>query len=289
MEMNEGIIKQESGQYDLELVQLLCLRDQYIRVISNTQQLHNLLHLDLSFNEISKMDGLSPLVQLQRLDLSHNKIRVVQGLEGLKALNWLDLSFNKIENLLDTVEALKELPKIKSLKLGCSIDDKLAERAVQMAAGNVTSGVVVNPNTGNPCCTHKLYPMFVYEQLPSLSALDGALVALLKEAAIEAALASSSADQDGAALTEAELAATTSWFNEIGQEDVHTESPNAFSSASKGISPSITAVGATQHATSLMLAEEAQYLLRKADKTLLEYNASVGNKEKDSEKDKQRA
>jgi len=86
--MDQQMIKRESGQYDLELVQRVSLKDQFIRVISNTQQMINLRDLDLSFNEITTIQGLAPLVALQRLDLSHNKIRVVQGLETLSNLRW---------------------------------------------------------------------------------------------------------------------------------------------------------------------------------------------------------
>jgi len=88
MEIDDAMIKRKSGQYDLELVQRLCLKDQFIRVISNTQQMGNLRDLDLSYNEITTIQGLAPLLSLQRLDLSHNKIRVVQGLEALTNLRW---------------------------------------------------------------------------------------------------------------------------------------------------------------------------------------------------------
>jgi len=40
----------------------------------------------------------------------------------------LDISYNKIETLQDTCEALRDLPALRSLKIGSSLDDKIAER-----------------------------------------------------------------------------------------------------------------------------------------------------------------
>ena len=44
----------------------------------------------------------------------------------------LDISYNKIETLQDTCEALRDLSALKSLKIGPSLEDKIAERSAQL-------------------------------------------------------------------------------------------------------------------------------------------------------------
>ena len=185
--MDDAMLKRESGQYDLELIQRLYLEEQFIKIITNTQLLIGLRDLSLAHNEIVTIQGLSHLTNLHRLDLSYNKIRLVNGLEGLHRLDWLDLSFNKIESLNDTMDHLRELPKLMSLKLGESVDDKLASiskgNGIQIA--NTGGGALTSSVRINSCCTSKNYPLLVFETLPQLLVLDGALVDLLKATVME--------------------------------------------------------------------------------------------------------
>lgn len=50
----------------------------------------------LTFNDITRMEGLGELGALEHLDLAHNMIRKVEGLKGLATLTHLDLSWNQV-------------------------------------------------------------------------------------------------------------------------------------------------------------------------------------------------
>ena len=79
----------------------------------------NLKWLDLSFNQIEKIEGLDTLVKLTDLSLCSNKIREVNGgLDNLLELNVLSLSKNLIEKYDDTVIYLRNIPnKLEVLTL----------------------------------------------------------------------------------------------------------------------------------------------------------------------------
>ena len=55
-----------------------------------------LRELVLTYNEISRVEGVSELTGLQRLDLGHNCLKKVEGIKGLTALVHLDLSSNQV-------------------------------------------------------------------------------------------------------------------------------------------------------------------------------------------------
>ena len=52
--------------------------------------------LDMSFNRVRVVEGLSPLVNLRELYLIQNKITQLQGLECLTSLTMLELGSNRI-------------------------------------------------------------------------------------------------------------------------------------------------------------------------------------------------
>jgi hypothetical protein len=56
-----------------------------------------LVSLNLSYNSISRVEGLETLVYLEHLDLSHNNIAVISNLWRLTNLKSLNLSHNKIK------------------------------------------------------------------------------------------------------------------------------------------------------------------------------------------------
>jgi hypothetical protein len=67
--------------------------------------------LDLSFNKISKIEGMENLINLEDLSLYNNLISDVQGLENCKSLKCLSLGnndINSIENILP-LRFMKEL------------------------------------------------------------------------------------------------------------------------------------------------------------------------------------
>ena len=54
--------------------------------------------MDLSHNQIKKIQGLEGLTKLYKLRLVNNQISEIKGLETLKYLEYLDLSNNHIED-----------------------------------------------------------------------------------------------------------------------------------------------------------------------------------------------
>lgn len=96
----------------LKTLKELELYDNQITVIENLNALVNLEYvtlfahykfyryffriLDLSFNRIKKIEGLSKLKKLEKLYLSSNKITVIENLDDLPNLTLLELGDNKI-------------------------------------------------------------------------------------------------------------------------------------------------------------------------------------------------
>jgi len=75
-----------------------------------------LRHLDLSHNEIERVDGLSGLARLEYLGLAFNSLERLESsmFEGLHELRHLDVSYNAIDGDLDT-EALLGLFNLRSV------------------------------------------------------------------------------------------------------------------------------------------------------------------------------
>ena len=67
--------------------------------IENLQGCRRLQVLNLSFNQIQKMERLAHLTRLRELDLSCNCIARIEGLETLMHLQILNLSHNLIESI----------------------------------------------------------------------------------------------------------------------------------------------------------------------------------------------
>ncbi len=73
--------------------------------------LENLRILDLSFNQIKKIENLQNLKKLEKLFLTQNKISEIEGLESLTELRVLELGSNKIREF-GGIENLKKLEEI---------------------------------------------------------------------------------------------------------------------------------------------------------------------------------
>jgi Leucine-rich repeat (LRR) protein len=69
----------------------------------------NLTWLDLSFNLISKIEGLDTLVKLTDLSLYSNRITELSGLEKLSKLNVFSFGKNKVSNPIEAISYLKRL------------------------------------------------------------------------------------------------------------------------------------------------------------------------------------
>lgn len=94
-------IKTETGEFDEESVFQAILTKRSISLIDAVNKCCNLRWLDLSQNQIIRMENLDGLAQLMSLDLSHNKIQKVQSLEGMPNLERLKLKSNPISRIQD--------------------------------------------------------------------------------------------------------------------------------------------------------------------------------------------
>ena len=74
--------------------------------------------LDLSFNRITKIEGLDKLVKLEDLSLADNHISIIEGLENLTELNVFSFSRNMVRYHEDAVGYLRNLKnKLQVLKM----------------------------------------------------------------------------------------------------------------------------------------------------------------------------
>jgi len=101
----------ELTEDDLKKVFILEGRNKGIKDLTGLEKCPNLALINLSGNEIEKVDALKDLKTLQSLDLSKNKIVDIAPLAGIKALQFVELSDNQIV----TVEPLADLPKLSAL------------------------------------------------------------------------------------------------------------------------------------------------------------------------------
>ena len=91
----------------------LNLSDNQISKIENLKELESLQRLDLSNNQISKIENLKELESLQLLYLENNQISKIENLKELESLQLLYLENNQISK----IENLKELESLQRLDL----------------------------------------------------------------------------------------------------------------------------------------------------------------------------
>jgi len=104
----------------------LSLSNKMIESIRDIQGLNKIAksieELDLSNNQITKIEGLESLKNLKKLNLKNNYIKSIEGIEELKKLEILDLSGNM--EIHKIPEFLKNMDSIKILKLThCRINE----------------------------------------------------------------------------------------------------------------------------------------------------------------------
>lgn len=105
-------------------IQKIKLSDNKITDISQFFKFKNLIYLDLSHNPISKLDNLSPLINMEILILSNNNLKSLGfNLVSLKKLQHLDLGFNLLEvNDGSLIKSLKFNTELISLVLNGNIN-----------------------------------------------------------------------------------------------------------------------------------------------------------------------
>ena len=78
----------------------------------------NLEWLDLSFNLITKIEGLDKCTKLTDLSLFKNRIQTLTGLEHLTQLNVLSVGSNMLGSLEDSIDYLRKLKnKLEVLRI----------------------------------------------------------------------------------------------------------------------------------------------------------------------------
>mmetsp|Transcript_106633 Transcript_106633/g.340261 ORF Transcript_106633/g.340261 Transcript_106633/m.340261 type:complete len:237 (+) Transcript_106633:108-818(+) len=107
-------IKHETGEFDEESIFQAILTKRSIPKIEAVNLCINLRWLDLSNNQIIRIENLDGLSQLVSLDLSSNKISKVENLGGVEMLERLKLRANPISRIQD-LEGLRPLKKLKHL------------------------------------------------------------------------------------------------------------------------------------------------------------------------------
>ena len=98
---------------DFPALKKLDLSYNQIRKLEGLDHLTSLTNLALSDNQISKLEGLASLTSLRILSLRNNQIRKLEGLDSLRSLTMLDLPSNQIRKL----EGLASLTSLTRLDL----------------------------------------------------------------------------------------------------------------------------------------------------------------------------
>ena len=96
-----------------EYIDVLDLSWNELTRIEWLENLVNLKGLYLSNNKLTRLEGLENLVNLEKLYLSNNKLTRIDGMETLVNLETLDLSWNK----LTRIEGLENLVNLRALDL----------------------------------------------------------------------------------------------------------------------------------------------------------------------------
>lgn len=108
-----GLLEIPAEVADLVWLERLELSNNQISRIEGLERISGLIELYLSYNEISRIEGLQGLTNLKGLDLSDNQISWIEGLEALSNLTVLHLSHNQIRR----IEGLDSLLDLANLNL----------------------------------------------------------------------------------------------------------------------------------------------------------------------------
>ena len=88
--------------------------------IENLDHLSNLVWLDLSFNKITKIEGLTELRSLEDLTLHCNDVEVLENMDTLTELKCFSIGKNRLDNLDDIAKYLRRFKKLRMLSLAGS-------------------------------------------------------------------------------------------------------------------------------------------------------------------------
>ncbi|RRT43764.1 hypothetical protein BHE74_00058749 [Ensete ventricosum] len=144
-------------------VQELVLRDNKLRKIPDVSIFKNLLVFDVSFNEISSLNGLSNVSNtLKELYVSKNEVNKMEELEHLHSLQILELGSNRLRvSIIYQLEDLwlndNQIPSLKGIDV-----------AVSGSREKLTTIYLER----NPCATSSEYSTTLRQIFPNLQQID---------------------------------------------------------------------------------------------------------------------
>ncbi|ETW07342.1 hypothetical protein, variant [Aphanomyces invadans] len=126
-----------------------------------------LLHLNVAFNRVRRLQALERARNLKLLNVNHNMLQSLCGVETLTALCVLKASYNKLSSL----EGIGALAQLSELWISHN-QLELPELKWLQSLDKLTSLLV----DANPCCKEPSYKMVVVDLVPSLTRLDSVVV-----------------------------------------------------------------------------------------------------------------
>ncbi|KAJ8304936.1 hypothetical protein KUTeg_018519 [Tegillarca granosa] len=147
--ITKQLLKTRSGEFDLESIHTLNLRNLGITDLGSVGECTGLERLNLSRNDITKLTKLAGLTNLTYLNISANRISSLEGLQALDNLQTLNLAGNLVGSV-DSLRCLTGLDKLQDLRL-CDHVQGLS----------------------NPMCMNSNYKSDVSNLFPNLKTLDG--------------------------------------------------------------------------------------------------------------------
>lgn len=148
--VTEDVIKSTTQRFDLEIVFKLNLSGRGLsRMLGPWERCVNLTELNLSGNQIARIEGLECCPQLRRLVLTSNRVARVEGLAACTALEHLALQDNKLPTLESlALPELAALPHLRTLLLQ-NVDRSLPNPVCRTVAGYKAAVLAALPNLAN--------------------------------------------------------------------------------------------------------------------------------------------
>ncbi|XP_008309950.1 leucine-rich repeat-containing protein 61 [Cynoglossus semilaevis] len=148
-----ALLKSRSGEFDLESILFLKLRNLGIQDLGCIGECINLERLDLSGNNITNLAPLASLRLLSVLNLSANRVSNLEPLRSCDSLQNLNVAGNIISSI-ESLHCLQSLRKLENIRLKDN-----------------------TYNYTNPVCRNTVYRNIILEMFPNLKTLDGERVA----------------------------------------------------------------------------------------------------------------
>ncbi|KAA0146304.1 hypothetical protein FNF27_05487 [Cafeteria roenbergensis] len=231
--LSEDDVKRISGQYDLESVRRLNLRDMGLADVSVLAGCTGMVALDLRGNKLRSLAPLRGMTSLRALDVSDNGLSgatLAPQLEPLVSLTHLNVQGSAISRVDDAVALLRARPTLRLLAL----KDTDGERAC-------------------PACAHPSYLAAMVEAGRDLIMLDGESMFLRDEVAT---LLGERAGHGAESEVSLPAAYSRPWFAGVPSRRFGPEAPLSGSAAVRSVRTSADALREAREAIQSMIAED---------------------------------